>query len=439
MATGTASISGLSGFDSRAIVDQLMALEAVPQDRLKTKLATEENRVKVLQGLNTRLAALVTKAKEFGGADTWNSLAATSSHQGVSVATLSGGVPGHYTIDVESTATAHRITYDAALPTDQVVPAGSSLRLTVDGETRTIDAANGTLAAVVNALNGSGTGVRASTVKLDDGTLRLSVTSVATGAESAFTLTAEDGSPILGGGTAAAGRDAVIVVDGDRVTSSSNTFADVVSGLSFTIGAAAVGESVSVEVKADEAKPVAAAKEFVAAVNEVLAEIDRLTASTPGAPGPLAGDSQLRTVRNDLLEAVFPGSGSLADVGIQTTRNGTLTFDAEKFSAALGSDPAGTRSALGAGAAGFAGRIQETATAASESGTGLVSVAIAGRSSTVTRLQESIDAWDLRLEMRRNTLSRQFTALETSLATMQGQADWLAGQLSSLNASSSSR
>lgn len=439
MATGTASINGLVGFNSRDIVDQLMAIEKVPQDRLKTKLATEENRVKVLQGLNTRLAALVTKAKDFGGPGTWNALTATSSHAGVSAATLTGGVPGSYSIQVESTATAHRITYDAASATDQVVPAGSSLRLTIDGETRTIDAANGTLTAVVSALNGPGTGVRATTVTLDDGSLRLSVTSVATGEDSTFTLTAADGSPLLGGGTATAGRDAAVVVNGDRITSSSNTFADALSGVSFTISTAAVGETVNLDIVADQARPVAAAEAFVAAVNEVLTEIDRLTASTPGSPGPLAGDTQLRSLRQELLEAVFPANGTLADVGLQTTQTGTLVFDPETFAAALSADPAGTRAALGAGASGFAGRIQEAAAAATEPDRGVVAVAIDGRSSTVRRLQDSVDAWDLRLEMRRATLSRQFTALETALATMQGQSDWLAGQLSSLNASSSSR
>ena len=51
-----------------------------------------------------------------------------------------------------------------------------------DGTTTDVDTGDGSLAASINALNGSGTGVQASTVRLDDGSYRLQVTSSASGA-----------------------------------------------------------------------------------------------------------------------------------------------------------------------------------------------------------------------------------------------------------------
>jgi flagellar hook-associated protein 2 len=69
---------------------------------------------------------------------------------------------------------------------------------------------------------------------------------------------------------------------------------------------------------------------------------------------------------------------------------------------------------------------------------GTVTAAVTGRTAATRRLQDSIEAWDVRLELRRTTLSRQFTALETALSQMQGQSSWLAGQLSALSGSSSS-
>ena len=50
----------------------------------------------------------------------------------------------------------------------------------------------------------------------------------------------------------------------------------------------------------------------------------------------------------------------------------------------------------------------------------------------MTDLQKQIDAWDLRLTMRRETLTAQFNAMETALGTLNSQASWLSGQIGSL-------
>ena len=47
-------------------------------------------------------------------------------------------------------------------------------------------------------------------------------------------------------------------------------------------------------------------------------------------------------------------------------------------------------------------------------------------------ITDRIDAWDLRLAKRKETLTRQFTAMETALSSLQNQSTWLAGQISQL-------
>ena len=98
-------------------------------------------------------------------------------------------------------------------------------------------------AGMASALNAPGTGVRATLVSVDTaGTKRLMVSSIASGQASQFTLTAADGSDLLGGATVAStGRDASITIGPDTITSATNTFADVVPGLSLTVSQAAVG------------------------------------------------------------------------------------------------------------------------------------------------------------------------------------------------------
>ncbi len=84
------------------------------------------------------------------------------------------------------------------------------------------------------------------------------------------------------------------------------------------------------------------------------------------------------------------------------------------------------------GTTGFAGRIAAVADTASNATTGTLTQAVTGRNAGIKRLNDSIDQWDLRLEMRRTALTRQFTALETALTTTQTQSAWLQSQISSL-------
>lgn len=61
-----------------------------------------------------------------------------------------------------------------------------------------------------------------------------------------------------------------------------------------------------------------------------------------------------------------------------------------------------------------------------------------GLDRTVTRLNERVDQWEGRLELRREQLIRKFTALEEALARAQSQSAWLTAQFASLNGGSQS-
>ncbi len=178
-------------------------------------------------------------------------------------------------------------------------------------------------------------------------------------------------------------------------------------------------------------------------VNSILSDLDTKTAGASGttAAGVLAGDSTARSVRDALAETIFGGSGSMAAYGLQTDRYGKLVFDSAKFDEAYAADPAGTMAAFTTGATpadnGWAARVAAVAKSASDSVDGTITTAIQGRDSSIKQLQDSIDGWDDRLALRRSTLERRFTALETALSTMKSQGDWLAGQLASLPSTSS--
>ncbi|MFL6156635.1 MAG: flagellar filament capping protein FliD [Marmoricola sp.] len=447
MATSTASVSGLvSGLDTSSIITQLMQVEAQTQTDLKSKVTREQANVTSLQDLNSAFAALATSAADLAKATAWSPVKITSSSPLVTATAGANVVPGPLSLTIGHTAASHRLTFSGTAALTGSITSGSNIvRIDhLDGTTQDIDTGDGSLGGMVRALNASGTGVRASTIKLDDGTYRLQVTSSATGAASDFTLKNADGSDLLGGATVRAGRDAEITVGTDTVHSSTNTFTDLANGLTVTLGSTvADGTAVDLDVTKDATSMTATVKSIVDAVNAALTKIDTLTAynATTKTSGALATDASVRALRNSVLDAVYPSDGtSLAGVGIQLDRYGKLVFDAPTFNAAYTADPGAVAAKFTSGGVttGFAARIQKVAKAASDPISGTVTSSINGRTTNIKQMQDSIDDWDTRLALRKDTLTKQFTAMETALQQLNSQSSWLTSQLNSLSSSSSS-
>ncbi|RNL78252.1 flagellar filament capping protein FliD [Nocardioides marmorisolisilvae] len=443
--TGTTSVSGLvSGLDTSSIISQLMQVEAQTQTNLKSKVTTEQSNVKSLQDLNSAFAALATQAATLAKPTSWNPVSATSSSTLVGVTAGPAATTGQLSFTVGNVATAHQLRFTGTAALSSAVTTGST-QVTIDhldGTTQDIDTGDGTMQGLINAINAGGTGLKASTVKLDDGTYRLQVTSVATGAASDFTLTNTDGSDLLGGASVTAGVDAALTINGDTVHSASNTFTGVANGLSITLDpSVAAGTAVTVKVAQDTTSMTSQVKSLVDAINAALTKMDGLTDydATTKTSGPLASDGSVRSIANSLLDAVYPTDGtSLAGVGIQLDRYGKLTFDPDAFTAAYNADPAGTAAKFTTTAGGFADRVQKVAKSASDPISGTITNSINGRNSTIKQLQDSITDWDTRLALRQDTLTKQFTAMETALQQLQSQQNWLTSQLSSLSANNSS-
>ena len=108
----SASISGLSsGMDTATIISQLMQLEAVQQNRLKTRVTATTTAKTTLQSLNTKLAALATAAKDLARSSGWSPMSTTSSYDKVSVSTTIGAQPTQLSLTVGSTAVSHLLTF----------------------------------------------------------------------------------------------------------------------------------------------------------------------------------------------------------------------------------------------------------------------------------------------------------------------------------------
>src|SRR5690349_14183908 len=113
----SASIGGLaSGLDTATIISQLMQLEAVQQNQLKSRVTQKQTAVSAMQSLNTKLAALAKSSTELSAATGWSPVTASSSYDKVSVTAGTGALPTQVSLTVGSLAVSHRLTFSSTSP-----------------------------------------------------------------------------------------------------------------------------------------------------------------------------------------------------------------------------------------------------------------------------------------------------------------------------------
>lgn len=469
MATSTSSISGLaSGLDTAGIINQLMQLEAVPQARLQSQQLAQKSVLAALQAINTDVSLLGGKAATLADPKTWTTLAATSTNSAVSatVRDQATATAASFDVTVNQVAVAHQVSFDFKAKTTDVVTTGPMrLDFTDPAKSSIVLTTDGTLQGLADAINdpAAATGLNATVVRTGAdatgaATYGLVVTASATGAASGFTLTYDDAGGTTAGSTLAqqvsvrTGADAKITMGtGLSLTSATNTFTDVTPGVDLTLAAGAkTGDTSTITIANDPSKVRTAVSALVDQLNKVLDSIDTKSANngTASAAGVLAGNSTVRDVRNALAETIFGDTGSMASYGIETDKYGKLVFDGAAFDKAFAADPTDVMKHFTSAVTstdptvahpdGWAARVAAVAKAASDSTTGSITTAIKGTNSTIDELTARIADWDDRLALRRETLQRQYTALETALSNMQSQGNWLAGQIAQLPRTSSS-
>lgn len=105
------NVAGLaSGFDWNSMVDQLMAIERVPQQRLRTEQTENTRKKDALEALKTKVEKLQTSSKDLKSSSLFNSKSAELSDESLNIkATASTSASkGNFEITVSALATATR-------------------------------------------------------------------------------------------------------------------------------------------------------------------------------------------------------------------------------------------------------------------------------------------------------------------------------------------
>jgi len=482
-----ASIDGLvTGMSTTDTINQLMQVEAAPQTALKSKISTANKVVAAYQSVNTRLSSLVSATKALGSSDTWGSMKATSNSTAAAVSAAAGAGAGSLSFRVERLASTHTMTFtgqsvSSATDADAApVMSGGSFTIAVTpSDIRTITPDNKSLQSVAAAINKeAGLPYRAAAVQIGAGQYTLQLTAKTSGSAAALDpLTLPDGLDLIGTTptTTVGGVDAEITVGTDTpytITSATNTFTDVMAGVTVTAAKAQAPTDppVTIDVVADTEGIAAKVQALVDNANVALSEIASQSKIKSGelAAGPLVGDSAMRKIAQDIIGAVSGGAAGLgssggiasfSQVGVSVDRSGKLTFNKADFLKAYNADEAGTQKFFdsyedkaGGTAAkfepgfdtaiGLGRKLEAVALIASEgvadptdstkAKRGTMQALIERNTATIKGLNNLVSEWDVRLDLRKTALQKQFSGLEVALGKMQQQSSWLAGQLAGL-------
>ena len=368
--TGTSLISSVnksgSGMDLAKLVDGLVTAETTVQQKsitkkidntnlqissfgqLKTKLSTFSSDLASLENTNARTAASASTAATLS---VTNEAIAQDINANITVSSVAKGQV--VTIDL----THATLLNSSSLSSASTIPQGT-LTLTLAGASTviTIDGTNDTVQGLINEINEI-SGIQASAVDATgNGGLTLVLKSD-TGTQNTFSLASSDGlSAFSTAGMSAVSSpitlnvqasDAVFEVDGLTVTRSVNSITDVFDGYRFDINAVSNQEfNIASAVLSTDARTRMQA--FVSSINEVKSYL--VTETKRGlngaADGSLAGDvtaSQILREINALTTREIVGfSGDsyyLANLGVQTERDGSLSLNVTKFDAALAANP----------------------------------------------------------------------------------------------------
>lgn len=349
MAISSAGIG--SGLDVAKIVEQMVTAEKIPLKKLESKaegIQTQISTYGEIKSLTSKLGDIVSKLTRDSA---WNGVNISSSNSTISGSMTGIAAPGTYNIRVTKLAQAQTTVIGgagaAALAKDETMGASGKLTLKkgvgANEVVKELDiSSSDTLTKIAAKVNEAGMGIQASVVTDVDGKERLMLRSKDSGTGNSFTVGIASALTKLGQTNSQLAQNAEVELNGVTVESNSNTFANTIPGMSFSVSEITTNAA-TMTVKTDTEAIKKSLQEFVDAYNELndlLSKSTKYTEETKTA-GVLQGDSATVSLQNTLRMLTQGISGStgaltrLSDIGIQMREGGGLTVDSTKLDKGL--------------------------------------------------------------------------------------------------------
>ena len=479
----TISSAGLgSGLDVNSIITQLMAIERQPLTALETKATAIQSTVSEYGKIKSAVSTLRDLAARLASITSWGqTVGASSNTAAVTATTTTGSAPGSYAVEVQTLASVQTLATGTFASSD-AIPGAGSLRIELGtwgtGQTAftpktgvaaidiTVEATD-TLAQVRDKINAAGAGVTAM-IMTDASGSRLLLRSNATGAENAFRTTAADAD---GNNTDAAGlsalafdpsagatvmtqtqtaTNAAATINGLAVTSPSNTLANIVDGLTLNLAAVTTAPA-NVTVATDKDALKKTLTDFAEAYSTLVKLIATDTKYDPvnHKGGPLQGDGAAVGLQRQMRSLAGTMSGAstafayLSDAGFELQTDGSMTINATKLDNALANvaelKKLFSNSSLTDPTLDGFGKRFKVVTDAILAADGALTTRTDGLGKQLDKNQKDQDSLNVRLAAIEKRMRAQYTALDATMAKLNGVSNYVTQQINAFNASNSNR
>ncbi|WP_445372575.1 flagellar filament capping protein FliD [Methylomonas sp. HW2-6] len=463
---GIVSSTGLgSGIDIQGLVSQLARAETQPQlNAIQRQRDTASARLSGLGTLKSALSDFQTAINALKDGSAFRAHTSSSSDESkLKITADAFAASGTYALEITQLAKAQKAVANvefagvtSALNSGTLsfsATSGDSFNITVDSSNNTLEK----LRDAINKADGN-TFVSASIVNVDNAThtgtvSKLVLTAKNTGTASGFTVSGTDDGNIGGNVSLAqlssanldiktVAQDAVISIDGQTATRSSNSITDVLPGVTLNLAAQTeANKPVTINVGVDNDAIANSINAFVTAYNKLNSTVKNLGkygGSTDGSGnGALIGDSTLRYVATQIRQntsgTVSSASGdynSLAMIGVSVNKDGVMSLDSSKLKTALAANFQSVSDVFSS-TDGVATRLASKLSGLLQSG-GSIDSQQTSLNKTISKLDDRKDDVNVRFERVQAALQKQFIAMDSAVGQFKNTGSFLTNWINSL-------
>ena len=479
--SGTSStIGGLitaGQIDVSVLVSELMTIQDMPLTQIQNQESGINSKISAYGQLQSALGSVQSAAQTLSLATTFDAMTATATGTAATATVTGAPAPGNYNVSVSSLATSESLasaptsTPNAAQGTGTLTiqlgtynASGNSFSATSGSSPITVNitSANNSLSGIASAINNAANGaVTASVVSDSSGNSRLVISSATTGAANGFNVSASGSLTQFAYDPTSTStqpmtqtqppKDAVFSVNGLSLTSSSNSVSTAINGLTLNLaqapasGATALQSQISVSTDTNSINT--SINALVTAYNSYVNLSSSLTSynATSKSGSALTGDpsagTALRTLQSILggstsASGTTPSTRFLAQIGITTSTNGTLSINTTKLDSALQANPGAvaamfTGVSSSQGGQGFAVQINNAVTGLLSNG-GAIGATEHGLNTQLTYLQNKASMLQQTLTQEQNNMLQEYATLNANVTAAQAEQTQIANEMATL-------
>lgn len=430
------------------LVDKLIEAERVPIKNIEKQKGKTENRLKLVQELETKLNAITGTIGTLASTKGFQDIKLMSGDPNIVQGTVDpgSGAKGNWNIEVVQLAQKSAAVTNGFPDKNRTTVGVGYFRFKgKDGWQEVyINGSNNTLEGVANQITAAGVGVRANVIndRSDkEYPYKLMIAGSDVGDENYIeypTLYFLDGDQDIYFDDKREAKNGIVKVDGFEFQIADNVVKDVIPGVTLDLKQAAPGRSVNVTVKEDQQVVVGKIKSFVEAMNGVLQFIqsqNKLDEKTDTSQ-TLGGDSLLRSLesrmRRLIQDPIYGVAGNikrLNQLGIQMNRSGMLDYSEEKFNSTLATDPVGVQQFFAGDGfnVGFVPALKREISTVLNTAFGPIANRKRSLQQKIDQADQNIANKEKQLARKEESLRNKFAKLEETVSRLKTQGSALGG------------